>query len=249
MFSSRDRARSTGPRPSGVVDVAFTDRKDGVSEFPFDSLDLSRSRQDRDEELMANLELVASGFDVAGFASMRQAHGADVRVVDRAGPVPGTCDGLVTAAPDVALMVRVGDCAPVVLADVATGIVAVAHAGRQGLAAGVVPATVETMRALGASSIDAWVGPHVCGGCYEVPASLRDDVAASVPASYACTTWGAPSLDIAAGVEAQLEGAGCTVHDRSRCTLESPDLYSYRRDGDRSGRSAGLVVWRPGNDE
>ena len=249
MFSSRDRVRSRRPGSSGVVDVAFTDRRGGVSRFPFDDLDLSRSRLDRGEELTTNIDLVKRGFDVDGFASMRQVHGADVRVVDRVGPVSGTCDGLVCASPAVALMVRVGDCAPVVLADAAAGIVGVAHAGRQGLVAGVVPATIATMRALGASSIEAWVGPHVCGGCYEVPASLRDLVAAAAPASYACTTRGSPSVDIGAGVQAQLEKAGCTVHDRSRCTVESPDLYSYRRDGEQSGRFAGLVVWRPDNDE
>jgi len=105
------------------------------------------------------------------------------------------------------------------------------------------------MHELGASSIEAWLGPHVCGGCYEVPAALRDDVAAVVPASYACTTWGTPSLDLGAGVEAQLERVGCIVHNRSRCTFESPDLYSYRRDGKRSGRFAGLVVWRPDTDD
>ncbi|MDQ3485297.1 MAG: polyphenol oxidase family protein [Actinomycetota bacterium] len=211
-------------------------------------LDLSRSRLDRDEGLRTNLEMVARGFDVDGFASMRQLHGADVRVVDRTGLVPGGCDGLVTATPELALMVRVGDCAPVVLADIEAGIVGVAHAGRQGLVAGVLPATVATMRSLGASSIEAWVGPHVCGGCYEVPASLRDQVAASVSASYACTTWGTPSVDIGAGVNAQLKETGCIVHDRSRCTVEASDLYSYRRDGEHSGRFAGLVVWRPDND-
>lgn len=249
MFSSRDHARATTPLEARVVDVAFTDRHGGVSRSPFDGLDLSRSRHDRSEELTTNLKLVARGFDVAGFATMRQVHGAEVRLVDRVGHVPEACDGLVTATPGVALMVRVGDCAPVVLADVAAGIVAVAHAGRQGLLAGVVSATAATMRGLGASSIEAWLGPHVCGGCYEVPAALRDEVAAVVPASFACTTWGSPSIDIGAGVEAQLHQAGCTVHRRARCTFESPDFYSYRRDGERSGRSAGLVVWRPGNGE
>ena len=45
---------------------------------------------------------------------------------------------------------------------------------------GIVPATVATMRDLGATELVAWVGPHICGGCYEVPAPMRDDVASSV---------------------------------------------------------------------
>ena len=100
------------------------------------------------------------------------------------------------------------------------------------------------MREQGAERITAWIGPHVCGGCYEVPAEMQDEVAAVVPEARATTTWGTPSLDLGAGVRAQLTAAGVSVDDVSRCTRESPDLYSYRRDGRRSGRIAGLVVRR-----
>ena len=153
-----------------------------------------------------------------------------------------------TSQAGVALCARVADCVPVVLADPDEGVVAVAHAGRQGLVAGVVGNTVDAMRRLGAADVEAWIGPHVCGGCYEVPAEMRADVAARAPSSYACTTWGAPSLDLGAAVAAQLAAAGCAVNDRSRCTRESDDLYSYRRDGARSGRAAGLVLLRGQSD-
>jgi copper oxidase (laccase) domain-containing protein len=109
----------------------------------------------------------------------------------------------------------------------------------------VVPATVERMRAHGATAITAWVGPHVCGACYEVPQAMQDEVAAAVPASRATTSWGTPALDIGAGVRAQLAEAGVAVVDASRCTRESADLYSYRRDGASAGRLAGLVRLRP----
>lgn len=239
MFASRERLKS------GPVEIAFTDRHGGVSAAPFDSLDLSRSRPGHDDELATNLARLAEAFAVKRFATMRQVHGTDVRVVDAPGPVAGSCDALVTTATDVALCVRVGDCVPVVLADsVGVGVVGVAHAGREGVVAGIVAATVDAMRELGAADVEAFVGPHVCGGCYEVPALLRDEVATVVPAAFACTTWGTPSLDLGAAVDAQLQAAGCRVHGRSRCTRESDDLYSYRRDGDRSGRFAGLVVIR-----
>jgi copper oxidase (laccase) domain-containing protein len=97
------------------------------------------------------------------------------------------------------------------------------------------------MRSLGADRITAVVGPHVCGRCYEVPAELRAEVAERVPVAYAETSWGTPSLDIGAGVVWQLEQAGCAVIDAARCTIESDDLYSYRREGPASGRAAGVV--------
>jgi len=240
VFASRERLGSS------PVEIAFTDRHGGVSADPFDSLDLSRSRPGRDDELAENQRLLAEAFAVPGFATMRQVHGTEVRVVDAPGPVSGSCDALVTTAFDVALCVRVGDCVPVLLADATAGVVGVAHAGRSGVAAGIVGTTLATMRRLGAVDVEAYVGPHVCGGCYEVPATLRDRVANLVPAAFACTTWGTPSLDLGAAVNAQLEAAGCVAHDRSRCTRESDDLFSYRRDGDRSGRFAGLVVIRGG---
>lgn len=153
-------------------------------------------------------------------------------------------DGIVTDVPDVVLVVRAADCVPVLLADPRARVVGAAHAGRRGLETGVVPATLERMRALGAREVTAWIGPHVCGLCYEVPVAMQDEVATAVPAARATTSWGTPSLDLGAGVRAQLERAGATVVDVAACTLESPDLYSYRRDGERAGRHAGVVRLR-----
>jgi len=68
-----------------------------------------------------------------------------------------------------------------------------------------------------------------------------DEVGAVVPEAVAITSWGTPSLDIGAGVRAQLEAAGVDVIDVGTCTRESPDLFSYRRDGAGAGRLAGLI--------
>jgi YfiH family protein len=146
--------------------------------------------------------------------------------------------------PGVALVVRVADCVPLLLADPEAGVVGAAHAGRPGLVAGVVPRAVQGMRDLGARRITAWIGPHVCGACYEVPEQLRADVAAVVPEAFGETSWGTPSVDVGAGVRAQLAAEGIEPVDASRCTIEDHDLYSFRRQGTSSGRLAGLVaVW------
>lgn len=176
---------------------------------------------------------------------LHQVHGADVAVVTepRATPRPHA-DGIVTAEPGVVLMVRAADCVPVLLVAPDEGVVGAAHSGRPGLVAGVVPATVARMRELGAGRIEAWLGPHVCGRCYEVPEEMRADVAEAVPESFAETSWGTPSVDLGAGVRAQLAALDVVAHDAGRCTRESADLYSYRRDGDRAGRLAGLVRLR-----
>jgi copper oxidase (laccase) domain-containing protein len=80
---------------------------------------------------------------------------------------------------------------------------------------------------------------------------MRSEVAAVVPASWAETSWGTPALDIGAGVRAQLVSAEvdgvevADVLDVDRCTVEDADLYSYRRQGQTSGRLGGLVWMRP----
>ncbi|WP_435741533.1 polyphenol oxidase family protein [Nocardioides sp. SYSU DS0663] len=235
--------RSTHGPAGQSVELAFTDRYGGVSAAPFDELNLAIEGDDAEESRAENHRRVLADFapDLAhrrSLADLRQVHGADVVVAD--GPVdraPG--DGIVTTRTDLVLMVRAADCVPVLLAG--GTVVGAAHAGRAGVAAGVVPAVVERMRELGAAEVVAWVGPHVCGRCYEVPPAMQAEVAEREPATQATTSWGTPSLDLGAGVRAQLDRAGVEVVDVARCTLESPDLYSHRRDGRGAGRQAGLV--------
>ncbi|HET8716422.1 MAG TPA: polyphenol oxidase family protein [Nocardioidaceae bacterium] len=246
----------------GATALAFTDRHGGTSRGAYASLNLAGAGGD-DPALTARnraLAVAALTGGPAPLATMHQVHGADVHVVDTVPsvssvppvpPVPAgpgvadqpRADALVTRLPGVVLMVRTADCVPLVLADVERGVVAVAHAGRPGMVAGVVPRVLSAMRDQGARAVHAWVGPHVCGRCYEVPATMRDDVAAVVPESAATTSWGTPAVDIGAGVAAQLRYEGVETVTLDRCTIEDEDLFSYRRQGPESGRLAGMV-WR-----
>jgi polyphenol oxidase len=235
----------------GGVRVAFTDRHDGVSTGPWASLDLGIGGGDDPALVAANVRRLAQalGVDADRMVTMRQVHGGEVVAVDGVPDRPPAADALVTRTPGLVLMARAADCVPVVLADPAAGVVGVAHAGRNGMVRGVVPAAVAAARGLGAGAgLHAWVGPRVCGGCYEVPELLRLEVARVEPASWSTTTWGTPALDVAAGVLAQLGRLAVPVVDVAdvvgaarACTVESDDLYSYRRQGGQSGRLAGLV--------
>ncbi|GAA4366452.1 polyphenol oxidase family protein [Nocardioides caricicola] len=218
----------TVPVTTGTVSVAFTDA----------SLDLGDLAPE--DVRAAGLAEIASVTGATPYL-MHQVHGATVREVTDAEGFPDA-DGLVTRATGVALLTRAADCVPVLLA-AETGEIGAAHAGREGVRRGVVTATVERLQALGARGLRAWVGPHICGGCYEVPEELREDIAAAVPATRATTTWGTPSLDLGAGVLAQLAGSGIPVVEAGGCTREDLTLHSYRRDGAAAGRLAG-VVWR-----
>ena len=210
---------------------------------------LSRTVGDQDGVLDRRCALAA--WAGAPVAYAWQVHGRGVHVVTGAAEVPddgpvARADGLVAVGPRVALGVLVADCVPVLLADGVAGVVGVAHAGRAGVAAGVVGAVVAAMVAEGAAPgrLRAVVGPAICGRCYEVPADLRDEVAAVVPAARAETSWGTPALDLPAAVAAQLADVGVgAVTALGACTLEDPGWYSHRgrASGRPEGRFAGVV--------
>ena len=216
-----------------VIEVAFTDVSLSLGDAADDAV-----RADA-------LALVARG-DRGGTGA--DAPGARCRASGPSSPsrmrgARRSCDALVASQPGVALLARAADCVPVLLADPATGWIAAVHSGRPGLAGGVVPAAVAAVREGGGDPTVAWIGPHVCGACYEVPADLQEQVAAVVPEARSTTSWGTPGLDLGAGVRAQLAAAGIDdVRTVDACTREDASWPSYRRDGDAATRFAG-VIW------
>jgi YfiH family protein len=234
------------------VRAAFTGRRGGVSRAPYDTLNLGAGSGDAVGDVTHNRKLVAAACGLAPdhMIWMRQVHGADVGHVP--GPqasdeLPPARDASFTSAPGLALGVLSADCPGVLVADPEARIAGAAHAGRQGMAGGVVPALVRAMTERGADPgrMHAVIGPGICGGCYEVPAAMRDEVGAAVPGAACLTRAGTPGLDLAAGIAGQLAGVGVRwVRTDGRCTAEDPGLYSYRRDG-RTGRFAGLVWLTP----
>lgn len=233
-------------RPADRVHMTITDRYGGASSAPYDGRNLGGAVGDDPATVRHNRDKTAAelGLDPARVVYMRQVHGADVAyVTEPFGAEPPALDAVFTGEPGLGLCVLVADCVPVLLADADAGLVGAAHSGRPGTALGVVPALVRAMVERGAdpARMTALVGPSACGRCYEVPAELRDEVAAGLPATWATTRQGTPALDVRAGVAAQLAAEGVTdVRHDDRCTIESPELYSYRRDR-TTGRFAGYV--------
>lgn len=225
----------------GRARLAFTTREGGASAPPFDALNLGAHVGDDPAHVAQNRRRVARAAGVDALVVAEQVHGTDV--VEVRAPWPGeppAADGLVTTVPGLALGVLVADCTPVLVVDGGRGVVGVAHAGRKGMADGVVPRLLEALRDLGARDLVARVGPSVCARCYEVPADLREQVAARVPVARSVTRHGTPALDVVAGVLEQLAPHCRELVQADGCTVERADLFSYRRDG-RTGRFAGLA--------
>lgn len=224
-----------------TVRFRFTGRAEGDLCVALDPGELAR-RRDR----------VAPG----RWTWLEQVHRATVVTVSAPGQGAGaSADGMVTDVPGAVLAVHTADCAPVLLrgdrADDGV-VVGAAHAGWRGLCDGVLGETVDSMRALGASSITWRLGPCISPAAYEFGegdlAALVDRFGAVVRAE---TAAGAPALDLRAGVRAALDEAGTTEARPGAsvpCTVDDPGWYSWRRDR-TSSRQAALIWIDPGGGE
>ena len=235
-------------RGPGGVEAVVSGRAGGVSEGPWASLNLSASTGDRPAHVRENRRrlLVAAGLCATRVRWCRQVHGSAVHSAEGlpaldlldAAAQPPDGDGLVAGTPGLGLLVFAADCVPVVVARLDGAGHAVCHAGRRGLVAGVVEATVAV---LGGAAVAA-VGPCAGPDRYEVGA----DVGAELVDRFgpgAVTAHGTADLPYCA-VRA-LAAAGVPAVDvLDRCTIGDERLFSHRRDGAPGGRQALLAVRR-----
>ncbi|WP_238145440.1 peptidoglycan editing factor PgeF [Antricoccus suffuscus] len=227
-------------------------RRGGFSAPPYDSFNFGLHVGDDPESVARNRSRLAAeiGVEQADLVWMEQVHGRSVQVVTERvdGPVEVT-DALVTATPGLALVVQVADCVPLLLWDEQARVIGAVHCGRQGLRLGVAGRAVDAMVGLGSSigSINALLGPAICGRDYEVPQPMQADVEQHAPGSAARTKQGTAALDIRAGLAGQLKSLGIqSIEIDPRCTVEDPDLFSHRGDKGRTGRQV-AVVWIEGS--
>ena len=239
------RGRVEGAPTAGgrtfAAEWLFTDRRDGASAGEYAGLNVGASVGDDPAAVAANRAVIAGYLDADALALVRQVHGRDVARLRAPAPTPPDADAIVTDTPDLLIAVQTADCVPLLLADLTGGQVAAVHAGWRGVVADVAGAALDAMAPSG--PVHAWIGPAICPGCYEVSEEVRAEVADAVPEAFAQTRADTPSVDVRAGVAAQLARRGITAELVGGCTFEEPGLYSYRRDA-ITGRQAGVIVLR-----
>jgi YfiH family protein len=234
----------SAPDPHSVR--AFTTRRGGVSDPPWDTLNLGLSAGDRPESVVENRRLLLDtcGLQPASLATAGQVHGRTVRTVSCPGHHSG-CDALLTSTPGVTLAVSAADCMSLLYT--APGTVAAAHVGWRGASAGLPAAALHAVRAAAqapAGSVRVALGPCIRSCCYEV----RAGVAHRFPASAVRANAGRLYLDLPAVARLQLLEAGLppsSFEDTGACCACEPRWYfSHRRDAGRTGRLWGLVALR-----
>jgi len=223
-------------REAGIV-AGFTTRAAG---------NLALDVGDDPARVHARREVVAA---LAGRGVEFAHHVHGTRVLDphrpeasaREDPIPDPCGDAWCAEAPAGLGVLAADCLPVLFADPTTGTIGAAHAGRVGLLAGVLAATVAQMRRRGAREILAVIGPAICGRCYEVSPELARDVSA-LGVRPGRSHWGTPALDLPEIAERQLRGLGVDGRTLGWCTREDPRFFSHRSATRSGGRQAGVIA-------
>ncbi len=158
----------------------FFTREGGVSEGTYASLNCGLGSNDDPERVCINRAraMAQLGLDASALATVCQVHSAIALTLDHpwAEKSRPAADGMATNRPGVALGILTADCAPVLFADAARGVIGAAHAGWRGAKDGILAATVHAMTGLGArrECIEAAVGPCIRQPSYEVAAAFRD---------------------------------------------------------------------------
>lgn len=232
--------------------MRFTTRHGGVSEAPFDSLNLGTHVGDDAGAVADNRARVSVGLPARPLW-LDQVHGTRVLDADRmVDPcdVPPQADAAFTARRDRVLAIMVADCLPIAISDAQGTIVAAVHAGWRGLADGVIEATLAQLKQARPDQHHwrAWIGPAIGPHAFEVGPDVVHAFLKVDPQAHTCFVARAGKRDkwladlpALAARRLQLSGVTDVLH-ADRCTASEPDMFfSYRRDG-VCGRMA-LLAW------
>jgi YfiH family protein len=221
------------PEPEGAK-VWFFTRRGGVSEPPYDSLNVSRKVGDHPDAVAENFATIGEAMDGRPSAWVRQVAGDGVVRVSGSG-FAGDADALVTSEGDLCLAVAVADCVPVAL--VGEHEVGLVHSGWRGTLAGLAGKTAGEMEDL---ALRAYIGPCIRGCCYEV----SEELALEFAYRFGSEVVSGRNLSLPAAIQADLERSGAVeVFDLGLCTGCLPHLfYSHRKQGPLTGRSLAAVA-------
>jgi len=237
----------------------FFGRAGGVSTGLYRGLNCGFGSGDEAKDVAANRARVAAAMGLAPdhLATVYQTHSPDVLTVTTAHvhqDVP-KADAMVTKMRGVGLAILTADCAPILLCDESAGIIGAAHAGWRGAFSGVIENTVTAMKAIGANTISAAIGPTISQANYEVDDKFRDTFLADDDRNdrffVAGSKPGHCQFDLPAFVAAKLEAAGvAAIHDVAACTYaDEEQFFSFRRATHRDepdyGRNISVVVLAP----
>lgn len=234
---------------SEQVQAIFTLKNDHISSEnrAIHGLNLGFNTEEAPEIIESNRDLLIEKFDLdkEWIAFANQVHSNRVKVVVNGGTFANT-DALITQVPGLALAIQVADCAAILIADENAGIVAAIHAGWRGAAGDIVPRTVQKMVELDGNpdQFRAFISPCISQTEFEV----GSEVAEQFPVQFVDDeNFEKPHINLKAFLKNQLADLGLmpeNIEIHAGCTVRDKDFYSYRREGEKSGRMMAIIRLR-----
>lgn len=253
-------ARSLSEYPSLVH--GFTARTGGVSEPPYDTLNLGWGRDEPKNNIRINYQRLcdAYGLEYESMVLVNYEHGTNVVHAALSDKQRGLgrepfahCDALVANQNGITLVTSHADCMPIYLYDPILGAIGLAHAGWKGTLGRIGQKTAEKMiKDFGSDpkNMIAVIGPCICVNCFEVDESLGSRFAKEFTEIDLCrkSKPGKMQLDLELAAASQLIDAGITEENITlmhACTYELKDnLFSHRRDNGKTGAMAAFIALR-----
>lgn len=239
----------------------FTTRHGGVSEPPYDSLNLSFQREDSHENVIKNFELLSenTGIPMENMVLTRQVHGSEITIVNKEHRgmgllrerTFGESDGLITSDINVALVTFHADCVPVYLYDSSKKVIGLIHSGWRSTLKKISAKAVKIMKEefdCNSQDIRAVIGPCIRKCCFEVGHEVYQDF---LKVFQTCTDaflndGGKWMIDLVNIIINTLTSEGLSyanIHDINKCTVCEKDLFFSHRGGHGiSGTGAALFV-------
>lgn len=243
------------------ISHGFFTRQGGHSDGIYASLNCGVGSSDDRGKVMSNRARVAAdlGVDPGNLVTLYQVHSADAVVVEAPWPREQApkADAMVTNRPGVALGILTADCVPILFAGPKAGVIGAAHAGWKGAVGGVIEATVDEMKQLGAEAADivAVIGPAISGRSYEVSADFLKPFIAQDEKNRRFFAPGVREghfmFDLRGYVRDRLEKAGVgRIEQVERDTYaDEAAFFSYRRSCHRGekdyGRQISVIALKP----
>ena len=222
------------------VEYRFANRHGGVSSAPYQELNIANWVGDLDSSVQRNIELIEQSIGKK-LHLMNPEHGVTAQDVLGNEKFLKKADILITTQRQVVLAAPSADCVSLILTSRQQSFLMMAHIGWRGAAQGIAKKITSICSLYGVSMSDTSItmGPAICGGCYEVSRQVHDEVVAELPdASHLKKNF--VGIDLRAGLQEYFRSNGAEVENNLPCTMESGNMFSYRRDN-KTGRQATLA--------
>lgn len=233
--------------PANVQAYTST-RLGGHSQADYASMNLSFAVGDKNENVVKNIHQLMQDLNLPSEPKwLDQVHGTRVVLAEQATSRPAA-DASVTQQSAIVCAVLTADCLPILVCDQAGSMVAAIHAGWRSLAAGIIEETL-ALFPQPLQQLQVWLGPSISQDAFEVGIEVRDQFVTHNPQAAQCfrpqgTCWYADLYGLA---RQRLQHCGVIhISGGNHCTYNEPErFFSYRRDGQKSGRMASLI-WLSG---